>query len=115
MSGRLAYPSDTEMLILANYAGGVAVAGGRLKEYGTNHWASPNTEATNWYGFTALPAEGRSVGGTFGNFGDYADFWTNTEFNLSQAWYWNILYVAPYFTNKKIEKNYAASVRCIKD
>ncbi|MGE5406657.1 MAG: FISUMP domain-containing protein [Methanosarcina sp.] len=108
-------PSDAEMLTLANYAGGVAEAGGRLKEYGTNHWTSPNTGATNSYGFVALPAEGRTIDGTFGNFGDYADFWTNTEFNLSEAWYWNILYVAPYFTNKKIEKNYATSVRCIKD
>jgi uncharacterized protein (TIGR02145 family) len=108
-------PSDAEMLTLANYAGGAAEAGGRLKEYGTTHWSSPNTGATDIYGFKALPAEGRTADGYFGNFGDYADFWTNTEYNLSNAWYRNILYVAPYFENKKIEKNYAASVRCIKD
>jgi len=48
-------PSDAEWKTLEDYLGGISVAGGILKEAGTAHWLTPNTGATNQYGFTALP------------------------------------------------------------
>jgi len=56
-------PSDAEWKTLEDYLGGYSVAGGILKEAGTAHWLTPNTGATNQYGFTALPGGSRSDDG----------------------------------------------------
>ena len=48
-------PTDAEWTILENHLGGISVAGGKMKETGTEHWFAPNTDATNESGFTALP------------------------------------------------------------
>lgn len=48
--------TDADYTELATFLGGNAVAGGKLKEAGTSHWAAPNTGATNESGFTALAA-----------------------------------------------------------
>ena len=49
-------PSDTEWNTLVSELGGYTVAGGKLKETGFEHWDSPNTSATNAYGFNLLGA-----------------------------------------------------------
>lgn len=49
-------PSVNDLESLKTFLGGAAVAGGKLKEVGTAHWTTPNTGATDDYGFTALPA-----------------------------------------------------------
>lgn len=48
-------PSSDEWESLFNYMGGKEVAGIKLKEAGTAHWASPNAEAKNESGFSSLP------------------------------------------------------------
>ena len=48
-------PTDSEWTELSDYLGGDDVAGGKMKETGTTHWLSPNTDANNESGFTGLP------------------------------------------------------------
>lgn len=108
-------PDNAEMTVLSDYAGGSANAGGKLKEYGTAHWRTPNDGATNSYGFNALPAGGRTITGYYNGLTDVTDYWTVTEFDLAKSWNWNLLYVSPFFLNQKTDKKYAASVRCLKD
>lgn len=48
--------TDQDWTVLSAYAGGLSVAGGKLKETGTAHWNTPNTGATDEFGFTMLPA-----------------------------------------------------------
>ena len=108
-------PSDAEWTGLTNYLGGTSVAGGKLKETGTTHWASPNTGATNETGFTALPGGYRYVSGTFGGFGDNGYWWSATKNNAAGAWYRGMSssnsLVYRHYTNKEV----GFSVRCVRD
>ena len=109
-------PTHREWTILADYLGGRNIAGGKLKEKGTVHWKSPNNDATNETGFTALPTGCRSSDGYFCEMGTYAYFWTSTEANASLAWFRYLNYYHP-----KMQETYyygkscGFSVRCIKD
>lgn len=109
-------PSDAEWTVLTTYLGGIDIAGGKMKEGGTSHWTSPNTDGTNTSGFTGLPASYRSQSsGLFINFGTYALYWSGTEYNSTSAWgrgLYNLdgtVYVYSY------PKGHGFSVRCIKD
>lgn len=107
-------PSNDEWTTLINFAGGEDVAGGKLKEKGTIHWSGSNTEATDEYGFTALPA-GYRLGANFDPPGYYAVWWSSTEKDLSDAW---IIDLISSTTKSYIEAAYKRSgnsVRCIKD
>ncbi len=77
-------PSDEEWTILIDYLGDEQVAGGKMKESGTTHWASPNTGATNSSGFTGLPAGFRGASGFI--IGMAALFWCSTECDINSAW-----------------------------
>lgn len=107
-------PSDLEWQALINYLGGGSVAGTKLKESGTEHWWTPNPNATNVSGFTARPAGNRGTNGVFGNIYLDAYFWHSTEYTSSAG---QITYIQ-YLPNAYIDpynKYYGASVRCIKD
>ncbi len=70
-------PTDAEWVTLANYLGGLSVAGGKLKESGTEHWHFPNTGATNESGFTGLPGGYRDFsGGGFSDMNYAGRFWS---------------------------------------
>lgn len=57
------------------------IAGGMMKESGTEHWSAPNTDAVNSAGFTALGGGYRAhLSGTFTEFGDNGTFWSDVEF-----------------------------------
>ncbi len=108
-------PSDAEWTELTDYLGGESVAGGKLKETGTTHWASPNTGATNETGFTALPGGYRSSGGAFYNDGDNGTWWSATETNATSAWYRNM---GNNYSNVIRGNNYSEVgffVRCVRD
>jgi len=108
-------PSDAEWTELTDYLGGTSVAGGKLKETGTTHWASPNTGATNETGFTALPGGGRSSSGNFSYIGYSGYWWSATESNANNAW--DRLMYCDYsnVTRDGSDKEVGFSVRCVRD
>jgi len=103
-------PSHVEWGMLADYVG-ASVAGGKLKETGTTHWSSPNSDGTNESGFTALPGGYRfNDDGTFYDLGYTGSWWSSFE-GLSYQMYYNRNDL--YWYNAI--KTYGFSVRCIKD
>ncbi len=108
-------PSVSEFTILSDFLGGEFVAGGKMKETGTNQWSWPNTDATNSSGFTALPGGRCYSDGTFYLLGHFGYYWSIDQ------WY-------PEFSRgRRLNYNSAAisdigdsafegqSVRCLRD
>lgn len=111
-------PANDEFKTLAAYLGGDAVAGGKLKEAGFTHWPTPNKDASNSSGFTALPGGDRAKGGSFYALGQYGYFWTATEdgSDTKRAHNRHILLYSGAFENDYIDtKGAGFSIRCIKD
>jgi len=108
-------PTDEEWTILANYLGGSLVAGGKLKEVGTTHWYSPNDDATNETGFTALAGGYRDYKGPFGSLGYVGHWWSSTEISTTQAWNHWMFYENGELYRYEYGKRYGLSVRCVKD
>lgn len=77
-------PSDAEWTFLIDFLGGASVAGGKMKETGTTHWASPNTGATNESGFTALPGGRRASGFGLLSIANY--LWSSTKGTSNSTW-----------------------------
>ncbi len=72
-------PTNQEFYDLENFLGGLATAGGKLKETGTAHWNANNVGATNETGFTALPGgERESWGGSYTRLGITSFFWSSS-------------------------------------
>ena len=47
-------PTKDEYDVLRTFLGGTSVAGGKLKETGTEHWSNPNSVSDNASGITTL-------------------------------------------------------------
>jgi len=108
-------PSDGEWQTLIDYLEGDQVAGGKMKETGTECWTEPNTGATNESGFSALPGGFRDAYGNFNSMGGSAWFWTATASSDNAAWYWMLSYSQANAVHDPYTKRCAYSVRCIKD
>jgi uncharacterized protein (TIGR02145 family) len=108
-------PTDADWTILTDFMGGLDVAGGKLKEVGTAHWESPNTGATNEFGFTALPSGNRSNYGGFYDFGRYGYWWSSSEVGTVVASHRGVRYDGSDVLVGDKDKRFGFSVRCIKD
>jgi uncharacterized protein (TIGR02145 family) len=108
-------PTDDEWKSLAEYAGGDTIAGGKLKEADTAHWASPNTGATNEFDFNALPGGGHYYNGAYGWMGYYGTYWTSTEASPLAAWSYYMQYNSDALIRGNYDKKVGYSVRCLKD
>ena len=111
-------PTDAEWTTLINYLGGEAVAGGKMKEDGSNYWSSPNTGATNDSGFTALPGGARGFTGSnfdFAGLGRQANWWSATENSNTNASYWIVNFGTADIGDASYRKEMGNSVRCVKD
>ncbi|MGQ9620913.1 MAG: FISUMP domain-containing protein, partial [Bacteroidales bacterium] len=108
-------PSDEEWTTMVDYLGGRETAGGKLKEAGVYHWISPNAEATNESGFTAIPAGYRYYSGSFNGIGRYGYWWTSSAVSEAEAFYRNLSYAYPNIDRSSSSKKSGMTVRCIKD
>ena len=108
-------PTQAELEILVTYLGGSSIAGGKLKEIGTTHWNSPNTGASNEFGFSAIAGGKRMTDGVFDFMKVEGNWWTSTGYSTLNANYLTILFnysnTFQGYTNKKN----GMSVRCVKN
>jgi uncharacterized protein (TIGR02145 family)/uncharacterized repeat protein (TIGR02543 family) len=110
-------PTLEEYTTLANFLGGVSVAGGKLKSTRTApatnpFWASPNIGATNEVGFSALASGFRTS--YYGDITSRGFYWTSTTINS----YSKLVYMdsSSAALNDGWENlTTGLSVRCIKD
>jgi len=109
-------PTLAEWKELAGYLGGSVESGGKLKERGTVHWMSPNTQATDASGFSALPG-GCCFGGSeqFYDLSTIGYWWSSTADSELDA-----THVALYHNNNGLSnysrpKRMGYSVRLLRD
>jgi|APCry1669188910_1035180.scaffolds.fasta_scaffold29928_1 uncharacterized protein (TIGR02145 family) len=90
--------TNADWTTLVTYLGGEGVAASKLKDIA---------------GFTALMGGSRSSSGSFGGLADSGFWWTSTENNSSNVFFWTIVSTDVYQLYKT--KLYGYSVRCVKD
>ncbi len=93
--------------------GNPGVAGGALKEEGTEHWVPPNTGATNVSGFTALPGGYRESNGQFFGLQTRANFLTTTASPPYSIFSIGLYHDQTHYSHAWLLYNSAASLRCI--
>jgi uncharacterized protein (TIGR02145 family) len=107
-------PTEQDFGELINYLGGESVAGIQLKEAGNVHFEEGNETATNESGFTAIPG-GYRVGISYYEKRYYAQYWTVTSVNTTQAKFVDIEYDGEYAYILNQSKARGNSIRCVKD
>ena len=108
-------PTDDEWSELTTYLGGEDVAGGKLKETGTDHWQSLNKGATNETGFTALPGGYRTMNGKFYYINGGSGWWSSTKYNSTYAWSRGMHSDTDHVSRGANELPNSLYVRCLKD
>jgi len=106
-------PSEAELNQLISYLGGSSAAGGKLKETETNHWKSPNQNATNSSGFSALGGGDRYGDGTFFYLKEKIKFWSCTS--IVSAGVLQLTYDSGMTEIKHDGIDTGNYIRCIKD
>jgi uncharacterized protein (TIGR02145 family) len=102
-------PTNNDWDSLAKELGGILTAGGKMKEKGAGSWISPNIDATNESGFSAVPSGFREAGSDFKNIGAFAGFYSvegNVKFLTSST--------ASIESKDKYSPSEGYSIRCIK-
>ncbi|MCX6271686.1 MAG: hypothetical protein NTU44_10790 [Bacteroidetes bacterium] len=109
-------PTREEWQTLVDCLGGYLVAGGKMKKTGFSHWNSPNTDASNESGFTALGAGNHWFDGYFYYLQDLAFFWSSSGgYTNDYAWFRNLFNDGAYSIDQDENKANGFSVRCLKD
>lgn len=108
-------PSSSDWDTLSSFLGGDEVAGGKLREKGNAHWVAPNDNATDEFGFSALPTGTRDVYGSFSQ--GYLTYWwasEDTGFEKNSAAVRGIHRDYSKILNQGMEKSTGLPVRCLK-
>lgn len=106
-------PTNDEVTQLVNYVGGAGSGGGALKA--TTVWNSPNTGATDSYGFAGLPGGMRYDNGAFDLWKVQAYWWTQSDYSTLTSSGYYLLYNYPNAFQGNLNKKYGLSVRCVKN
>ena len=107
-------PSNEELLTLADFLGGEATSGGKMKESGFTHWLSPNTGATNESGLTLLGSGARMINGMFSYFNTRTYLRASTESDEADAVIRRMIYDDVNALSAGAPKSYGLNVRCVK-
>jgi uncharacterized protein (TIGR02145 family) len=119
-------PSDAEWIVLTDFLGGEAVAGGKLKstgtiEAGTGLWYAPNINAINISGFSAPPSGYKAGSNDLVLVGEFnylllnGNWWSASQYSNSAAWDRGLYYDYQYILRNFNAKQYGFSVRCLRD
>ncbi len=116
-------PTDEEWNELRDCLGNNGNAGDALKESGTIHWRSPNSDATNSSGFNALPGGYRDMNGPFNLIRADGYWWSSTESSWyvppgSQStisFYRNLQYDNHDLYRNVADKSFGFCVRCLRN
>ena len=103
-------PSNDEWNTLFTAVGGASTAGPVLRA--TSGWYG-NSNGSDDFGFSALPAGDRYNNGEYNGESVAAFFWSSTDYNNVGAYYISL----PYYGNTELNrkgKDYGFSVRCLK-
>jgi uncharacterized protein (TIGR02145 family) len=106
---------DEEWTTLTTFLGGQNVIGGKIKETGTTHWESPNTDATNETGFTAVPGGSRNWDGSYNYIGQNGIVWSTLEYSATSARMRLMYNYRPSVDRLYSDKRNGNSVRCVRD
>jgi uncharacterized protein (TIGR02145 family) len=106
-------PNVSELKDLTTFLGGIEIAGGKMKDFGTTHWQSPNTNANNDSGFKGLPGGVRTD--WWFNKGYSGSWWLSNEFDLTNAYAYGLGYVTAECYSGNDYKYHGRSVRCLID
>jgi len=106
-------PNNAEWKALVSSAGGMDAAGGKLKA--RSGWENGGDGSTDEYGFSALPGGLGLPDGSFHFVDNYGYWWSATESNTDNAYYWIMSYVNSKVGKFDNGKSSLLSVRCVKD
>jgi len=107
--------TDSEWVSLSNVLGIGNIAGGALKEVGTDHWRGQNGDATNALGFTALPGGFNTETGEFSQLNSLGLWWSSTGSHSNFAWLYQLNFVNGTISRNDWLYQQGNSVRCVKD
>lgn len=106
-------PTRSEYETLISYMGGSTVAGGKAKVTGLDFWNSPNTGATNEYGFNGKGSGARRL--SFQLIRQQGKLWTNQANASGLGYEFQLLYNASSFPIGLVLKFYGGSLRFVKN
>ena len=89
--------------------------GGKLKETGLVHWATPNEGATDSVGFTALPGGYRFMDNSSRDMKNNCYFWNADSYSSSDAYYRILDKDVAEICRTHFQKSAGFSIRCVKD
>ncbi len=107
-------------LLFTNFGSNMS-AGGPMKSAGTldantGPWASPNTNGTNYSGFSGVPGGYRNMSGGYEHLGNYGYWWSATEMNETKGNFIILGYNLDYAGDVNGYQKYCGiSVRCVRD